>query len=920
MSSASLPPTGRAIVKNVLSGDTVVLRARPQGGPPPEKVLSLANLQAPRLGTARDPEKEEPYAYESREFLRQLLVGKEVAYKVEYTTSTNQRDFGVIVLQHPVDGESNVNRLAIKEGWARARAADGKRTATDEQEQLAILEAEASANQKGIFRDTGAAARTVSYDVKDDARAFLEKHKGKPIPAVLEQVRDGSTFRVLLLLPDGTHQYITLMLSGLKAPTYRKGVPNVQDLVEEYGEEAKYFVESRLLQRDIKVVLEGLSSNDNFVGSVQFPAGNIAEALLAEGLAKVVDWNITLVTGGPQRYRAAEQKAKDKKLRLWKTWAGKPRVAGPEPEFDAVVTRVISADTLIVESAATGKERRIQLASIRAPKGPEKKEQPAARDASIKEYGYDFEAKEFLRSRCIGKPVHVVIDYVKPAEGQYEERECATVTQGSKNLAELLVSRGLADIIRHRKDDDNRSSQYDSLLIALDRAQKAQKGIHSPKDAPLHRISDASATVNKAKQFFPFLQRSGTVAGVVDYVSSGSRFRIYVPTQNCTLTLVLGGIRAPKVGRPGEKSEPFGQEALDFVSKRVMQRDVEFSVEGQDKVGGFIGALYITINDERKNVAAMLLEEGLASVHDYSASQSPNSHVLYSAEKGAREAKKGVWKNYTETEEPVQEQKFDESKPLETKDVIVSNIEGGGRLFLQVKGADLNRLEDLMSRFAQHHQSASTGAHQPRNGEYCSAQFSADDQWYRARVKKTNPDKTYQLIYIDYGNSETVPSTRIRPLDPSFSTTHLAPQAIEARLAYLRVPELDQDYGEEAYEYLRDATENRDLVAKIVGKVPGVSSPQALNVILYDKKSLTSAGGESINERVVRDGFGTVERAIVKRLNAEAKTVDKVAAWSKAQKTAGNKTVVERMVDAQEEAKGARTNMWRYGDFTEDDE
>ena len=35
----------------------------------------------------------------------------------------------------------------------------------------------------------------------------------------------------------------------------------------------------------------------------------------------------------------------------------------------------------------------------------------------------------------------------------------------------------------------------------------------------------------------------------------------------------------------------------------------------------------------------------------------------------------------------MQEQKIDDSKPLETKDVIVSNIEGGGRLFLQVKGA-----------------------------------------------------------------------------------------------------------------------------------------------------------------------------------------------------------------------------------------
>lgn len=479
------------------------------------------------------------------------------------------------------------------------------------------------------------------------------------------------------------------MLSGIKAPTYRKGIPNVEDLVEEHSEEAKFFVEARLLQRDIKVVLEGLSSNDNFVGSVQFPAGNIAEALLAEGLAKVVDWNITLVTGGPQRYRAAEQKAKERKTRIWKNWVGKAKVAGPEPEFDGIVTRVISGDTLIVESLATGKERRIQLASIRAPKGPEKKDTSAAQ-ASVKEYGYDFDSREFLRSRFIGKSVHVVIDYIKPAEGQYEERECATVTHGGKNLAEVLVSRGLADIIRHRRDDDNRSSQYDQLLIALDKAQTANKGIHSTKEAPVHRIIDASANLAKAKQFYPYLQRAGTNTGVVDYVSSGSRFRIHVPSQNCSLTLVLGGIRAPKVGRPGEKSEPYGPESLDFISKRVMQRDVEFTVEGQDKVGGFIGSLYLNINDERKNVAVMSLEEGYASVHEYSASQSSNAHMLYEAERRAKESKKGLWKDWSgDAEQQVVEVDTGEEKVLETKEVIVSQIEGGGRVFLQVLGSGM---------------------------------------------------------------------------------------------------------------------------------------------------------------------------------------------------------------------------------------
>lgn len=35
-----------------------------------------------------------------------------------------------------------------------------------------------------------------------------------------------------------------------------------------------------------------------------------------------------------------------------------------------------------------------------------------------------------LRKRLIGKNVHVTIDYVKPAEGDYEEKECVTIKYG----------------------------------------------------------------------------------------------------------------------------------------------------------------------------------------------------------------------------------------------------------------------------------------------------------------------------------------------------------------------------------------------------------------------------------------------------------------------------------------------------------
>ena len=121
----------------------------------------------------------------------------------------------------------------------------------------------------------------------------MDKFAGKPIPAVVEHVRDGTTLRVFLL-PDFYH--ITLMMSGVRSPATKLGSDGKPDsnLCEPYAVEAHYFTESKLLQRDVEVILES-HNNNNFIGSVIHPAGNIAEALLKEGMAKCVDWSISKV-------------------------------------------------------------------------------------------------------------------------------------------------------------------------------------------------------------------------------------------------------------------------------------------------------------------------------------------------------------------------------------------------------------------------------------------------------------------------------------------------------------------------------------------------------------------------------------------------------------------------------------------------
>ena len=105
--------------------------------------------------------------------------------------------------------------------------------------------------------------------------------------------------------------------------------------------------------------------------------GNIAEHLVAAGLARVVDWHAGMLasSGGMERLRAAEKAAKEKKLCLYanlptSSLASKANgqlAGGSSRNFEATVIRVWSGDQLSIVDK-DGKERRIQLSSTRAPK------------------------------------------------------------------------------------------------------------------------------------------------------------------------------------------------------------------------------------------------------------------------------------------------------------------------------------------------------------------------------------------------------------------------------------------------------------------------------------------------------------------------------------------------------------------------
>lgn len=158
-------------VKSVLSGDTLILTS--PNNPAAERTFALAYVTAPHLKREGD----EPFAFQSREYLRNLVVGKPVQCTVAYTVPTSGREFGTARLQ---DGTDLPDEL-VKAGWLKVREEAGRKDESEEVteriEKLRSLESAAKADSKGLWAGSGGFI-TVQNELDPD---FMKQYRGQGI-------------------------------------------------------------------------------------------------------------------------------------------------------------------------------------------------------------------------------------------------------------------------------------------------------------------------------------------------------------------------------------------------------------------------------------------------------------------------------------------------------------------------------------------------------------------------------------------------------------------------------------------------------------------------------------------------------------------------------------------------------------------
>uniref|UniRef100_A0A8C3YS85 Tudor domain-containing protein 1 n=1 Tax=Catagonus wagneri TaxID=51154 RepID=A0A8C3YS85_9CETA len=158
----------------------------------------------------------------------------------------------------------------------------------------------------------------------------------------------------------------------------------------------------------------------------------------------------------------------------------------------------------------------------------------------------------------------------------------------------------------------------------------------------------------------------------------------------------------------------------------------------------------------------------------------------------------------------------------------------------------------------------------PAVGDICCAQFSEDDQWYRASVLAYASEDSVLVGYVDYGNFEVLSLTRLCPITPKL--LELPMQAIKCVLSGVK-PSLGI-WTPEAICLMKKIVQNKMISVKVADKLENSSLVELVDRSVTPhisvSKVLIDAGFAKGDKGGVTDKPSDVKEAIVP-LGLEAK-------------------------------------------------
>lgn len=231
----------------------------------------------------------DPWAWESKEELRKLTIGKKVKVVMEFSRTVKageqdkNRDYATVFLEK---NNKNVSCYLLEKGLLKTNVTKSGDNASKYLEDLLASEKKASDARIALHSNQAAPIRVFNDLVNNpkkskDFEAMVMKRPNRKMNGVVEYCFSGMRFKVRL---DGENTAIAYSLLGVKTLVNDKNQPQLL----EWANEAQQFAKDTLFQKEVVVEPEFCDKRGNFFGTLTLKnKKDFGVMLIQEGLAMV---------------------------------------------------------------------------------------------------------------------------------------------------------------------------------------------------------------------------------------------------------------------------------------------------------------------------------------------------------------------------------------------------------------------------------------------------------------------------------------------------------------------------------------------------------------------------------------------------------------------------------------------------------
>lgn len=266
-------------VVEVVSGDTLLVLPKNKLYSSEEDLvkISLASIRSPRLGNERAGRPDEDYAYEAKERLRVLTIGKDVSVTVHYERDipiqpevNEKRPFGTVsVGKYP-----DVAEVLIKEGLATTQRHRDEDPMSPRYDDLRAAEDAAKAECKGLHGKKDYKSPTFN-DLTDPRKAKAYSGaliRAKNVKAVVDHVFNGALFKLFVPSENCFIRFAPGMIR-CPQPSPSPGSRGTPKPAEPFGDEAKCYSKASLMQRPVEIDVQNVTNSGIMTGNLYVGTG-----------------------------------------------------------------------------------------------------------------------------------------------------------------------------------------------------------------------------------------------------------------------------------------------------------------------------------------------------------------------------------------------------------------------------------------------------------------------------------------------------------------------------------------------------------------------------------------------------------------------------------------------------------------------